>query len=340
MIMGLVWTLIMETQIKDTLELLKHGKTKNEAPSYGEPIVQNDDKLESFDGTREALLKWCRDRTKNYEGVQIDDFTNSFKDGLAFAAIVHSLNSDALSYSMLRNRPPPEVLQTAFKAAQDDLGIYPLLEVEDLLANPINCDEKSVMTYLSEFLKYFNSEDKLMQDLDKEFSKAKYTPYVSMPEIIASSSPPPEFNLDFLANIPEKKKQTADYLMHDDEIVEQVPVQSSTPKPIIPVQVIPGNRTAAPQIILHQPAIPGAVQPKQQTSYMPPPTTLPILPPGWEVKIDPQGRNYYVDHNSKTTSYNPPPIRLPPGWEMKLDSKGKPYYVDHNTKTTTYRPPM
>jgi len=118
----------------------------------------------------------------------------------------------------------------------------------------------------------------------------------------------PNRNKKDVKSLKKKKKQTADYLMHDDEIVEQVPVQSSTPKPIIPVQVIPGNRTAAPQIILHQPAIPGAVQPKQQTSYMPPPSTLPILPPGWDVKIDPQGRTYYVDHNSKTTTYNPPPI--------------------------------
>jgi len=32
-----------------------------------------------------------------------------------------------------------------------------------------------------------------------------------------------------------------------------------------------------------------------------------ILPPGWEVKIDPSsGRNYYVDHNTRTTHWNPP----------------------------------
>eukprot|EP00053_Salpingoeca_punica_P016777 m.159588 g.159588 ORF g.159588 m.159588 type:complete len:1052 (+) comp17043_c0_seq1:343-3498(+) len=30
---------------------------------------------------------------------------------------------------------------------------------------------------------------------------------------------------------------------------------------------------------------------------------------------------------------------LPPGWEMRLDSKGRPYYVDHNTRSTTWQPP-
>jgi len=30
---------------------------------------------------------------------------------------------------------------------------------------------------------------------------------------------------------------------------------------------------------------------------------------------------------------------LPPGWEMRFESNGRAYYVDHNTKTTTYTPP-
>jgi len=40
--------------------------------------------------------------------------------------------------------------------------------------------------------------------------------------------------------------------------------------------------------------------------------SLPELPSGWEVKQDSEGRDYYIDHNSKTTSYNPPPIPLDP----------------------------
>lgn len=32
--------------------------------------------------------------------------------------------------------------------------------------------------------------------------------------------------------------------------------------------------------------------------------------------------------------------KLPPGWEMAKDSRGRVYYIDHNTKMTTYRSPV
>lgn len=33
-------------------------------------------------------------------------------------------------------------------------------------------------------------------------------------------------------------------------------------------------------------------------------------------------------------------MSLPPGWEMQVDPQGRPYYIDHNTRTTTYNPPV
>ena len=79
------------------------------------------------------------------------------------------------------------------------------------------------------------------------------------------------------------------------------------------------------------------------------------LPPGWEEKRDPSGRPYFVDHNTKQTSWvrpaaaMPPPAPpapvmaaapLPPGWEEKRDPSGRPYFVDHTTHTTSWtRPP-
>ena len=62
------------------------------------------------------------------------------------------------------------------------------------------------------------------------------------------------------------------------------------------------------------------------------------LPQGWETKYDQNGRRYYVDHNSRTTSWNRPKP-LPAGWEQRQDPRGRPYYVDHNTRTTTWQRP-
>ncbi|VVC44025.1 E3 ubiquitin-protein ligase, SMURF1 type,WW domain,C2 domain,HECT domain [Cinara cedri] len=69
--------------------------------------------------------------------------------------------------------------------------------------------------------------------------------------------------------------------------------------------------------------------------------TLPIeepLPPGWEMRFDAYGRQYYVDHNTKSTSWEKPQP-LPCGWELRRDNRGRIYYVDHNTRTTTWQRP-
>src|SRR5690606_7790169 len=89
------------------------------------------------------------------------------------------------------------------------------------------------------------------------------------------------------------------------------------------------------------------------------------LPPGWEQRHAPEGRVYYVDHKTRTTTWVDPrrtqwirmyqpnaqsqssmqqqPVSqlgpLPSGWEMRLTSTARVYFVDHNTKTTTWDDP-
>ena len=62
------------------------------------------------------------------------------------------------------------------------------------------------------------------------------------------------------------------------------------------------------------------------------------LPPNVEMRQDNMGRTYYVDHLTKTTSWERPGP-LPPGWDRKLDPRGRLYYIDHNTRTTTWQKP-
>ncbi|XP_056271872.1 NEDD4-like E3 ubiquitin-protein ligase WWP2 isoform X1 [Pseudoliparis swirei] len=64
--------------------------------------------------------------------------------------------------------------------------------------------------------------------------------------------------------------------------------------------------------------------------------TAESLPAGWEQRVLPHGRVYYVDHNTKITTWERP---LPPGWEKRVDQRGRFYYVDHNTRTTTWQRP-
>lgn len=62
------------------------------------------------------------------------------------------------------------------------------------------------------------------------------------------------------------------------------------------------------------------------------------LPPGWEQRVDQNGRVYYVDHIEKRTTWDRPDP-LPTGWERRVDPMGRVYYVDHITRTTTWQRP-
>uniref|UniRef100_A0A7N8WYA9 E3 ubiquitin-protein ligase n=1 Tax=Mastacembelus armatus TaxID=205130 RepID=A0A7N8WYA9_9TELE len=86
--------------------------------------------------------------------------------------------------------------------------------------------------------------------------------------------------------------------------------------------------------------------PKPVASSAPPASVAPRitplnngpLPPGWEQRVDQNGRIYFVDHIEKRTTWDRPDP-LPTGWERRVDPMGRVYYVDHITRTTTWQRP-
>ncbi|XP_041357056.1 uncharacterized protein LOC121374154 isoform X2 [Gigantopelta aegis] len=69
------------------------------------------------------------------------------------------------------------------------------------------------------------------------------------------------------------------------------------------------------------------------------------LEEGWEAKLSPEGRIFYVNHKNQITSWLPPrdswdsDIGLPYGWETGIDKNDKPYYINHVEKYTTREDP-
>ncbi|XP_048874762.1 E3 ubiquitin-protein ligase NEDD4-like isoform X3 [Brienomyrus brachyistius] len=85
--------------------------------------------------------------------------------------------------------------------------------------------------------------------------------------------------------------------------------------------------------------------------------TQSFLPPGWEMRIAPNGRPFFIDHNTRTTTWEDPRLKypvnmrtkatldpgdlgpLPPGWEERVHTDGRTFYIDHNSKNTQWEDP-
>lgn len=78
---------------------------------------------------REALLRWARKSTARYPGVRVNDFTSSWRDGLAFTAIIHRNRPDLIDWREARQRRTRERLETAFHVVERDYGVTRLLDV-------------------------------------------------------------------------------------------------------------------------------------------------------------------------------------------------------------------
>ncbi|XP_068191087.1 smoothelin-like protein 1 [Antennarius striatus] len=99
---------------------------------------------------KQMLLDWCRAKTEPYEGVDIQNFSSSWKDGIAFCALVHRFFPDAFEYSTLNPYKPRENFQLAFSTAERLAGCPALLDADDLVQMK-EPDWKCVYTYIQEF---------------------------------------------------------------------------------------------------------------------------------------------------------------------------------------------
>lgn len=132
---------------KNVLELTNQFPERGD---YRQPI----DSQSVTRSAKEALLLWCQIKTADYANVNVKNFTTSWRDGLAFNALIHKHRPDLINFAQLNKNNPVYNLNNAFTVAENKLGIKSLLDVDDV--NRDMPDDKAIMTYVATLYHYFS----------------------------------------------------------------------------------------------------------------------------------------------------------------------------------------
>ncbi|XP_020496917.2 calmin [Labrus bergylta] len=166
-ILGLIWNIILFFQIKELT-----GNIRSQFPSSSSlssiPTSSDSDAsycstpseerqtastaMREHSKTIKKLLQWVQKRTRKY-GVAVQDFGKSWKSGLAFLAVIKSIDPSLVDMRKALLRSARENLEDAFRIAHYSLGIPRILEPEDMTIKAT--DEQSIIIYVSQFLEHF-----------------------------------------------------------------------------------------------------------------------------------------------------------------------------------------
>ncbi|XP_012277261.1 EH domain-binding protein 1 isoform X2 [Orussus abietinus] len=118
------------------------------------------------------LLEWCKEVTKNYPGVKVTNLTTSWRNGMAFCAVIHHFRPDLIEVDALLSHDVKGNCKKAFDAGEA-LGIPRVIEPADMdiLTVP---DKLAVMTYLYQLRAHFTGHELEVHQIGKTTDESSY----------------------------------------------------------------------------------------------------------------------------------------------------------------------
>lgn len=178
-VLGLVWTIILYFQIEELTSNLPQLQSLSGSASSVDSIVSSETasppskrkvgtKIQG--NAKKALLKWVQFSAAKQIGIEVKDFGRSWRNGIAFHSVIHAIRPELVDLEKVKGRSNRENLEEAFSIAELELGIPRLLDPEDVDVD--KPDEKSIMTYVAQFLKqypdiYNTGSDELENDREE-----------------------------------------------------------------------------------------------------------------------------------------------------------------------------
>ncbi|XP_076314033.1 EH domain-binding protein 1-like isoform X2 [Tachypleus tridentatus] len=121
----------------------------------------------------EDLLTWCKEVTRTYRGVKVTNMTTSWRNGMAFCAVIHHFRPDLIDFSSLSPHDIKGNCKKAFDAAFS-LGIPRLIEPSDMVILNVP-DKLAVMTYLYQLRAHFTGLQVKVQHIGQTAIDSTYT---------------------------------------------------------------------------------------------------------------------------------------------------------------------
>ncbi|KAF2986255.1 hypothetical protein EK904_009784 [Melospiza melodia maxima] len=172
-----------------------------------------------------ALLIWVQRKTRKY-GVAVQDFTSSWRSGLAFLAVIKAIDCTLVDMKHALEKSARENLEDAFSIAQNKLGVPRLLEPEDIMVE--SPDEQSIVTYVAQFLEHFPElEGEDFTDPDRElpiestYVHIKDTPSEKEGKILILSE-----NEENMYTVNHERSHPAPPKVHIHDIPERIPSET------------------------------------------------------------------------------------------------------------------
>merc|ERR1711963_864625 len=152
---------LIEEVENPTPRLNPNSKCGGMATHAGLAIELGITRKKSLSPQMEAILIWCQCRTREYDNVNICDFTQSWSNGLAFCALIHNFFPNAFDYNALKVDSPRDRLKNygvAFVTGEKFAGVPDFLTAEDMSAmvEENRIDPKMIFSYVQEVYRMCN----------------------------------------------------------------------------------------------------------------------------------------------------------------------------------------
>ncbi|XP_061768355.1 EH domain-binding protein 1-like protein 1 isoform X7 [Nerophis ophidion] len=166
---------VVKASAGDTLHLRDSNAEQILTPAKlqdGSASPENVSGTPSLVKSSQSLLEWCKEITQGHKGLRITNFSTSWRNGLAFCAILHHFHPEKINYELL---DPYDIKHNNKKAFDGfaELGISRLMEPSDMVMLQVP-DRLIVMTYLSQIHAHFMGQELSVLHIDKDATESSY----------------------------------------------------------------------------------------------------------------------------------------------------------------------